>query len=179
MCLRWPIRIAVSLLLLLFPGGNLQAQEIELSPENTRITFETTHLGVLKVNGSFDAFSGTLVQDGESWVITGAIESSSINTNNQNRDETLRSDAYFDVANYPEIRFEGRGEKTSDGLAIYGVLFLKNLRAELSFRFIEAEEGLMSAELKLSRKEIGFTFDSMDMLIGDEVIITLTIDESI
>lgn len=179
MCLPLPIRIAVFLLLFSFLGGTLLAQEIELSPENTSIAFEATHLGVLRVNGSFDDFSGTLVREGESWVITGTIESSSINTNNQNRDETLRSDAYFDVANYPEIRFEGMGEKTSDGLTISGALFLKNLRAELSFTFIEAEEGSMSAELKLSRKEIGFTFESMDMLIGDEVIITLTINESI
>lgn len=155
------------------------AQELVLSPANTVIEFEIKHLSVLTVKGTFDEFNGSLTREEGSWVITGVIESASINTKNKNRDETLRTDAYFNVENYPEITFEGVGEESSQGLIITGVLKLKNLSSELTFRLLEEEKQLISEQIKISRKEIGLSFDSMDMLIGDEVTIQITIDETL
>lgn len=112
-------------------------------------------------------------------MISGTVASTTINTNNEKRDETLRTDAYFDVEKYPQITFEGTGDQIEDGLRITGLLILKDLSAELSFQLLEKDQQLISEEIKLSRKEIGLSFDSMDMLIGDEVIIQITINEGL
>ncbi len=177
--MHWLTKLLCRFSLCVFLGGQVFAQEILLSPANTTIEFEIKHLSVLTVKGSFDEFSGSLVKKDDSWMISGLIASTSINTRNTKRDETLRSEAYFDVEQYPEISFGGSGEQIEEGLEITGLLILKNLSAELSFQLLEKDRQLISDRIKLSRTEIGLSFDSMDMLIGDEVIIQITVNESL
>ncbi len=177
--MRWLTKLLCRFSLCVFLGGHSLAQEIVLSPANTTIEFEIKHLSVLTVKGSFDELSGSLVKKDDSWMISGTVVSASINTKNTKRDETLRTDAYFDVEKYPEITFEGTGDEVEGGLMITGLLILKDLNAELAFQFFEKDQQLISDQIKLSRKEIGLSFDSMDMLIGDVVMIQITIDESL
>ncbi|RNC84424.1 MAG: hypothetical protein ED557_05425 [Balneola sp.] len=179
MYLHWLTKLIGCLCCYIFLSGQVFAQEILLSPANTTIEFEIKHLSVLTVKGSFNEFSGSLVKKDDFWMISGTVASTTINTNNEKRDETLRTDAYFDVEKYPQITFEGTGDQIEDGLRITGLLILKDLSAELSFQLLEKDQQLISEEIKLSRKEIGLSFDSMDMLIGDEVIIQITINEGL
>jgi polyisoprenoid-binding protein YceI len=154
------------------------AQEIKLTPENTSIKFEITHLGVLTVVGTFDEFSGSIAYTDSGYFIKGIIIAQSINTENTERDETLRSDAYFDVGAYREIQFEGNGVQVEDTINVIGTIFLKDLSTELVFDLISKEGFLVAHQIVLSRKKLGFTFGSTEFLIGDEVLISIEIEGS-
>ncbi len=174
MCLLCQTKISFFILLLL--SHYIQAQDIEISHLNSTIEFEVSHLSVLSVKGTFEEFSGILLVKGDSLIVSGSIKTRSINTKNDSRDETLRSEPYLDIDNYPEILYEGMGEQTSSGFLVSGTLSLKNLKTDVSFELIQDKGVFKSREIILSRKRMGLSFDSMDLLIGDEIRVTLMIE---
>jgi polyisoprenoid-binding protein YceI len=79
-----------------------------LDPSHTRLGFVTRHAMITKVRGSFDTFEGSGVIDGEDVAkshATVTIQSASINTNNGDRDNHLRSGDFFGAETYPTITF--------------------------------------------------------------------------
>ncbi len=176
MCLPLQNKNYLSVLVLIIAGSSISAQEIELSPNNTSIIFEITHLGVLTVEGTFNDFIGSISQSDSGYSIIGTIKAASINTQNSERDETLRTDAYFDVEVFPEIIFKGHGVKMDNKMNVLGTLFLKDFKTELDFDFIQEGEILVADQIVISRKKLGFTFGSTEFLIGDEVVISIKIE---
>ena len=79
-----------------------------LDPAHSRIGFVARHAMVTKVRGSFNEFEGSGYLDAEdpskSWVEL-TIKAASIDTRNADRDAHLRTNDFFDMENYPEIRF--------------------------------------------------------------------------
>lgn len=173
MCSRWKFKWCIVVLLLY--SKTVVAQNIRLAPENALINFEIKHLKVLTVQGSFDKFEGNFSKHDSVWVISGFIESESINTGNEERDKTLRTDAYLDVENYPSIRFEGTGTEFEKRIFVSGIITIKNLNAELKFDLLKKEGDFVSDKISISRKKLGLTFDSMDLLIGNEIKASLII----
>jgi polyisoprenoid-binding protein YceI len=83
------------------------------------------------VRGRFDKVVGTVIvsQDLAACSVDITIDASSISTQNIERDEDLRSPAYFDVKKFPAMMYHGRGIRrvsgnswTMDGsLTLHGV----------------------------------------------------------
>ena len=79
-----------------------------IDPTHSRIGFVARHAMVTKVRGSFNEFDGSGHLDpdnpaGSSLQLT--IQAASIDTRNADRDGHLRSNDFFDMDAYPEIRF--------------------------------------------------------------------------
>ena len=75
----------------------------ELDPAHTHVGFQIRHL-VSKVSGQFDRFTGTLVYDPDSPTtskVEAAIETASIDTNNEKRDGHLKSADFFEPRSSP------------------------------------------------------------------------------
>lgn len=71
------------------------------------ISFSVRHLGISKVRGRFNEFDawldvGTSLEDTR---VEATIYMSSVDTNQPDRDEHLRSEGFFDVASHPQMRF--------------------------------------------------------------------------
>ena len=77
-------------------------------PGHTRIGFSARHAMVTTVRGTFTDVEGTIHVDAES-VSASRVEvrlgTASVTTNNEQRDEHLRSIDFFDAERYPDIRF--------------------------------------------------------------------------
>jgi polyisoprenoid-binding protein YceI len=75
---------------------------------HSRIGFVARHAMVTKVRGSFNDFEGHGYFDGDdpsrSWLEV-TIQAASIDTRNADRDAHLRSNDFFAMDTYPEIRF--------------------------------------------------------------------------
>ena len=75
---------------------------------HSTIGFAVKHMGIANVRGRFTEFEGTLEvgEDLASSSAKGTVKVASITTEEPQRDEHLRSADFFDVEEFPEIRFE-------------------------------------------------------------------------
>lgn len=86
----------------------LPAAEVQIDKSHTKVEFSVTHLTITDVTGRFDDFSGTGTFDEKTGLLsamTVKIKTASINTNDEKRDEHLRSADFFDAGKNPEITF--------------------------------------------------------------------------
>ncbi|MFW6690415.1 YceI family protein [Streptomyces sp. MAR4 CNX-425] len=79
----------------------------EIDPAHTTVGFVAQHIGMARVRGRFNAFTGALRigQRMEDSSMRVAIEAASIDTNIKMRDDHLRSPDFLDVQRYPAIEF--------------------------------------------------------------------------
>jgi polyisoprenoid-binding protein YceI len=77
-----------------------------LDPARSSVEFHVPHFyGLITVKGRFDRYTGTLNLSGRPAAEL-VIEADSLDTKQNKRDAHLRSADFFDVANYPHVRFE-------------------------------------------------------------------------
>jgi polyisoprenoid-binding protein YceI len=79
-----------------------------IDPAHSSIEFEVKHMMIATVRGRFKDFEGTIeaAPDINDSRVYGTVKAASIDTNQPQRDEHLRSPDFLDVERYPEIRFE-------------------------------------------------------------------------
>ena len=81
-------------------------------PVHTRIGFAVRHMAVSKVRGGFNRFEGTLdiAEDPADSTVSVTIDADSVDTRDENRDNHLRTNDFFDVANHPTWTFVSTGD---------------------------------------------------------------------
>lgn len=169
------------------------AQEYKIDPSHSSANFTVRHLMVSNVNGRFAKMSGTLYYDEnapeKSWV-KAVIDATSINTDNTDRDNHLRSADFFEVEKHPQITFESkRVEKRDDGFVAFGTLTMKGVAKEIELPFeflgkIKDPRGRMrvgfEATTVLNRKDYGINWSRMmdtgGAVVSDNVKINLQIE---
>jgi len=144
----------------------------DLDPAHTSVEFVARHLMVSKVRGRFTNASGTIhVADdpAESWVEV-EVDTASVESGDEKRDEHLRSPDFFDVERYPKITFRStRLEGESPGhflvhgdLTVHGVTRPVTLEAEyhgwLSSPIGDRRAGF-SATTEVDREDFGLTWN--------------------
>ncbi|HSJ33805.1 MAG TPA: YceI family protein [Acidimicrobiia bacterium] len=109
-----------------------------IDPAHSRFGFVARHAMVTKVRGNFNEFEGSLELDGEeptrsSGQIT--IQAKSIDTRSEDRDAHLRSNDFFAMDGYPEIRFESTGieDKGDDTYQVTGDLTIRGETRSVTF----------------------------------------------
>jgi polyisoprenoid-binding protein YceI len=167
-------------------------QTYQLDPAHSTARFSVRHMMISRVHGEFTNLSGSLkfnpVKNEESQVDV-EIDVSSINTNQGDRDNHLKSADFFDTATYPKITFTstntvktGAEEGTLTGdLTIHGVTKPVTLHVEGSGQEIKDPWGNwrlgFTARTKIKRSEFGLTYNAAletgGVLVGDDVEITI------
>jgi len=166
-----------------------------IDPDHTSVGFKIRHLMVSNVKGAFDRHSGVVDLDEKDITksrVDVTIETASINTNVQKRDEHLRSADFFDVAKYPTMTFTSKkvakgsngqlnvaGDLTIRGITREVVLAVDPLSGESKDPWGNIRIGT-SASAKINRKDFGLTWNKAletgGVVVGDEVFITLEIE---
>src|ERR1043165_4974372 len=79
-----------------------------VDPAHSKVGFGVKHMGIATVRGEFTDFAGTLEigEDVSRARVSGTVKTQSIDTNEPQRDDHLRSPDFFDAAQFPELRFE-------------------------------------------------------------------------
>ena len=109
-----------------------------LDPSHSNVKFTVTHLVISEVDGSFRKFNGTLISakpDFSDAQVTFAVDISSINTDNENRDNHLKSDDFFHAEQYPEMTFRSKSmQKTGENAyKLMGDLTIRNVTKSVTF----------------------------------------------
>lgn len=162
-----------------------------VDPAHSRVGFSVKHLGIATVRGEFGTFEGGLEFGEDGATAYGTVQSASVDTNEPQRDEHLRSADFLDVASFPAITFkstqiEREGEDTYrvlGDLTIHGVTRPVALEVEGGARVTDPWGGTrtgFSAKTSISRKEFGLTWnvalEAGGFLVGDKLDITLEIE---
>jgi len=168
--------------------------KFNLDAAHSTIDFSVKHMMVSKVKGSFTNFTADL--DGNTEDLTGAtinieIDVKSINSNNEDRDNHLRSGDFFDVETYPSIKFIATDiKKKDDGeYDVTGDLTIKDVTKPVTFDVEYGGKGTnpwgqevvaFSAESKVNRKEFGLTWNQAletgGVLVGEDIKITVELE---
>ncbi|GAA5214969.1 YceI family protein [Streptomyces thinghirensis] len=159
-----------------------------IDPSHSDVSFTVRHLGVSKVRGRFDRVEGEIVtaEDPRESSVSVTIEAASVNTNNEMRDEAVRSGDFLDAEKYPTLTFRSTGLRAADGdIELIGELTVRDLTQEVVLRlepngFADGWGGAkvagFSATTEISRKEFGVTGGAMGGTLGDKITITLEIE---
>jgi polyisoprenoid-binding protein YceI len=101
--------IKTLVLLLLFLSTNFaQTTEWAIDKSHSKVGFSVTHMLIAEVDGTFKNFDGKIVTEGESFEnasISLTVDINSISTDNEKRDNHLKSDDFFNAEKYPEMTF--------------------------------------------------------------------------
>lgn len=162
----------------------------KVDPTHSELSFSIRHM-VSRVRGQFDTWTGTIIADPNDWN-TASVEvvaqTSTIDTNNERRDEDLRSPNHFDAEANPTVtfkstkvtRYAGDSVQLAGNLTIHGVTKPVVLRGH--FNGMTGAPGKrragFEAETTINRQDFNMTWNRIvegTSMLGDEVKIEIDI----
>ena len=162
----------------------------QLDPFHTQIEFAAKHLGMMTVRGHFAEVSSAAEIDPdhpEASSVEVTMQTASIRTHNEARDNDLRSSSFLEVDKFPTITFKSTRIEAAgtDRYTLTGDLTVKGITHPLTLQVIkygEFSDPMMghriaySASGKINRKEFGLSFDMMldgRFVVSDEIQIMI------
>ncbi|MFD6179271.1 MULTISPECIES: YceI family protein [unclassified Isoptericola] len=172
------------------PAG-LTAGTYAIDTAHSTASFAVRHAGIAKVRGTI-AISGGSITVGdelESSAVSAELDAASVNTNDENRDNHLRSADFWHAEEKPTWSFvskaisaDGDDYTIAGDLTINGVTNSVELPTEFTGTatdpFGNARAGFES-QIEISRKDYGLTWNAAletgGVLVGDKVKIALDV----
>lgn len=164
----------------------------QLDPSHSAAQFSVRHLAISTVRGGFSSVKGTVVfddKDVSKSSVDVTIDVNTVDTREPNRDKDLKSDHFFDVAQYPTMTFKSTkveqaepGKlKVTGNLTIHGVTKEVVLEVEGPTAPVKDPWGnqrtAVNATTKINRQDFGVkwnaTMDNGGVVVGDEVSINI------
>ena len=173
-------------LLSLSMGIAAYAETFTVDTGHAEIGFAVKHMMVSNTKGNFTIFSGTVDYDIASQMLIsgeGSIETASINTNNEKRDDHLKNEDFFNVVKFPKMTFKSTSvKKTGDNtFEVSGILNVLGVDREVVLPVtitgpVDDPWGNKRIGLEctavLNRRDLGIT-NSPAAMIADEVKISI------
>ena len=187
-------RYIYSVALVVFIIAGVQAADKYVADKaHTNIGFTVKHMVITTVPGKFNDYMIDFIFDANDLnksSIKVTIKTASINTDDEKRDEHLRSADFFDAAKYPEITFVSSSimKKGNDYVA-KGTLTMRGVskEIELPFRILGPVQDPwgntkmgVEASLTVDRQDYGISWskslDTGGLVVSDDVNIKLDVE---
>ena len=157
-----------------------------IDPTHSEIGFKVKHMMFTNVSGKFVTYDATIVTEDDNFEnadIEFSADINSIDTNNADRDNHLKSADFFDAENYPKLTFKATSvTKNGDDYELTGDLSLrgitKSVKLQTEFSGLMKDPwGNTKAGLnisgKINRKDWGLNWNSAletgGVLVGEDV----------
>ena len=168
---------------------NLTPGTWTLDPAHTLVGFSVRHAGISKVRGRFAGVEGALTvgETVEESALTVAIQTATVDTRNDGRDDHLRSGDFFQSEEFPVMTFKSLSASGSgESWGSVGALPIEDATREIE-RAGEydgvatdpfgAHRAGFSAETTISRKDWGLTWNAAmetgGVLVSDKIKLEL------
>lgn len=133
-------------------------------------------------DGTFRGLTGTIVFDPatpEQGQLDVALDARTIDTGNKTKDKHARGDSWFDVEQYPEIRFRSSSITPSgDQYQATGTLTLHGIDKEVTFPFTfsqQGNEGTFQGFFTVDRTDFGIKGPFFAFTVGDDFEVNLNV----
>ncbi|HUF25701.1 MAG TPA: YceI family protein [Gemmatimonadaceae bacterium] len=165
----------------------------KLDPAHSSIEFAVRHLMIATVRGRFGGIDGTLTldeRDPRASRVEATIQTASIDTRTEQRDQHLRSADFFDVERFPTISFRSRriDGDVNGSFRVTGDLTIRDVMREVVLDATNNgrakdpwgnEHLAIEARGKVDRREFGLTWNQAleagGVLVGDEIKLNLEV----
>ncbi len=129
-----------------------------LDPTHSELTFKVRHMMITNVKGEFKNFSVDV--EGEDITkarFSASVDATSINTNNEQRDEHLKSGDFFGAENFKELTFVSTAAqpKSDNEFELTGNLTIKGITKEIK---LDVEFGGINKD-PWGNEKAGFSFE--------------------
>jgi polyisoprenoid-binding protein YceI len=165
------------------------ADDLKADPVHSFVVFDVHHFGAGYVYGTFGGPTGTVGYDASDLTKTSfdmSVDTSSIDTRNENRDKDLKGPDFFDVKQFPTMTFKSTGvTKTGDQtIAVTGDLTLRGVTKSITvpIEITGTGKGMRGetrtgfrADFKIDRRDYGIVADAEPM-VGNEIHIIVAIE---
>lgn len=155
---------------------------------HSTIGFKVKHMMFTNVKGQFEEYTASATTTNEDNLTGAALhfeaKAASINTDNKDRDNHLKSADFFDVEKYPTLKFESTAitQKSGNDYVVEGNLTIKDVTKSIKFNaeysgkltdpWGNTKSGLI-IEGSINRKDFGLNWNSAletgGVLVGEEV----------
>lgn len=164
-----------------------------IDPAHSEVQFKVKHLVISTVTGQFTSFSGGLEVNGEDFDNARAVfeaEVNSISTNNNDRDNHLKSADFFDAENHPKLTFVSTSFKKNpdDSYEVTGDITIRGnsnpivLKVEHGGTMVDSygnTKAGFEVSGKINRKDFGLEWNGVTeaggIVVGDEVKLLLNL----
>ncbi len=163
-----------------------------IDPTHSEVHFKVKHLVISTVTGTFKAFEGSMETENEDFDnadINFSLDVDSIDTNQVQRDEHLKSADFFNAGEYPKITFESTSfVKDGDDYELTGNLTVKDVTKAVK---LNAEYGGTATDAygnvkagfevngKINRKDFGLTWSAVTeagaIVVADDIKLNFNI----
>ena len=168
-------------------GMAAQADTFKIDPVESSVVFSVMHLGISNFYGRFNDIKGTVVLDKadpskSSFDLTIPVES--VDTNNEKRDQQLKSPDFFNAKQFPVMTFKSKKvEGSGDWFVVTGDFTLHGVTKPLTLEVKKIGEGKgTKGEIRaggegrftIKRSDHGMSF--MQEVVGDEINIVVNLE---
>jgi len=173
------------------PAANVAAgaDTYGVDAAHTSVVFRIKHLGVSYFYGRFNAIDGSYALDAENpgaSSIEVTVDTESVDTNSERRDNHLKSPDFFNAKQFPEIAFKSTGITKADNgdFLVEGDLTMLGVTKPISVTVektgeAETRMGVRSGfetQFNIKRSDYGMSWGVDNGLLGDEVQIMIAVE---
>ncbi len=168
-----------------------------IDPAHTEVGFVARHLIGTKVRGRFTEVAGTftVAENPEESTLEAVVQAASVHTNQEQRDEHLRTNDFLDVPNNPTLTLKSTGLEQVDEShwVLTGDLTIRGVTKSVDFDLEFLGEGASMAEGKtvvafsaattIDRRDFGVSFNHAlldgSVVVGNKVVIEIETEASL
>ena len=164
-----------------------------LDKAHTNVIFSISHLVVSDVQGNFKSFEGSMESskpDFSDAKINFAVDISSINTDNENRDKDLKSDNFFNAEKFPQMKFASKSFEPlgNNKYKLTGDLTIRDITKPVVFdvsyggsvNMMGSTHAGFKAKTTINRFDYNLKWDKKTegggLVVGKDVDITINVD---
>ena len=173
------------LVMLVFAAGSAMAQTTwSIDKAHSKIGFSIPHMAISEVEGNFKDFDASVVSKASDFngaEVTFSAKTASIDTDNERRDNHLKSPDFFDAEKNPELSFKGNLVKQGGKYKLKGDLTMHGVTKPVEFDVTyggtmntgRGEKAGFKISGKINRQDFGLTWANKtptgELVVGDEV----------
>jgi polyisoprenoid-binding protein YceI len=165
----------------------------KIDASHSEITFKVKHLMITNVTGSFQQFDATIESTNEDFsnaTISFEADTNSINTNNEQRDNHLKSDDFFAAEKFPKLFFASTSftKLNDEAYKLVGDLTIRDVTKQVELAveyggtmtdFYGQEKAGFEISGKINRKDFGLGWGAVTeaggIVVSDEVKLHLAV----